>query len=166
MALCAEGQTVSSSLTSHELLTQVLLAVFRVNGRLLQKGDEMVAPLGLTSARWQILGALALANEARTAPEIGGAMGITRQAAQKQLNLLLGEGLVDLQPNPRHQRSPLYILTAAGDTLFSKAMTLNTAWTKRLVASMSKSDVGVALDVLDQLHERLGGAVPQEKELK
>ena len=34
------------------ILTEIMLTVFRVNGRLLEKGDQLVEPLNLTSARW------------------------------------------------------------------------------------------------------------------
>ena len=44
-----------------EALTDLVLAVFRLNGRLLTAGDRLVSDLGLTSARWQVLGAIALA---------------------------------------------------------------------------------------------------------
>jgi hypothetical protein len=40
--------------------TALILEVFRFNGRLLAAGDKLVANLGLTSARWQVLGAIAL----------------------------------------------------------------------------------------------------------
>ena len=45
------------------VFTEIMLAVFRVNGRLLEKGDQLVLPLSLTSARWQVLGAVALAGD-------------------------------------------------------------------------------------------------------
>ena len=41
-------------------LTDVIIGVFRLNGALLVCGDALVADLGLTSARWQVLGAIAL----------------------------------------------------------------------------------------------------------
>ena len=148
---------------AHELLTEIMLAVFRVNGRLLAKGDEMVGPLGLTSARWQMLGALALAGQPLTAPQMADAMGVTRQAAQKQLNLLLDEGLVEMEPNPRHQRSPLCRLTAAGESVYARALALNTRWTKSLSASVPAADLEVALDVLVRLHQDLDGPVPRER---
>ena len=39
-------------------LTELVLTVFRVNGLLLDAGDRMTKDLGLTSARWQVMGAL------------------------------------------------------------------------------------------------------------
>jgi DNA-binding MarR family transcriptional regulator len=39
---------------------------------------------------------------------------VTRQGAQKQLNLLSEAQLVEVRPNPQHKRSPLYQLTGGG----------------------------------------------------
>src|SRR5262245_1707844 len=90
-----------------EVLTDVILLIFRVNGQLLAAGDRLVEHLQLTSARWQMLGAVALSPSLRTAPQLAAAMGVTRQGAQKQLNLLLDAGLLTAEPNPGHVRSPL-----------------------------------------------------------
>ena len=42
-------------------LTDVILDLFRVNSLLLMQGDRLVSDLGLTSARWQVLGAIVYA---------------------------------------------------------------------------------------------------------
>ena len=86
-------------------ISHIALTVFRLNGELLQWGDRLVEPLGLTSARWQMLGAVALADSPLSAPQVGQAMGVTRQGAQKQLNLLLDQGLLESRPNPAHKRA-------------------------------------------------------------
>ena len=97
-----------------QLLTEIVLLVFRVNGQLLAAGDRLVEGLGLTSARWQMLGAVALSDGPRTAPQLAAQMGMTRQAAQKQLDLLLDDGLVAAEVDPGHARSPLYVLAKKG----------------------------------------------------
>ena len=109
------------------LLTEIMLAIFRVNGRLLERGDQLVEPLNLSSARWQVLGAVALAGKPLSAPQIAEAMGITRQGAQKQLNKLALDGFFEQCLNPRHQRSPLYALTELGSRAFAEAMALEAA---------------------------------------
>lgn len=37
---------------------ELALTIFAANGRLVAAGNELVAPLGLTSAWWQVLAAL------------------------------------------------------------------------------------------------------------
>src|SRR5687768_12576510 len=62
-------------------LTQIVLAVFRLNGDFLAAADEIAAPAGLTAARWQVLGAVL--DAPRTVPEIARLMGLSRQGVQR-----------------------------------------------------------------------------------
>lgn len=144
-------------------ITDLTLTVFRLNGELLQWGDALVAPLGLTSARWQMLGAIALADTPLTAPQIAEAMGVTRQGAQKQLNLLLEQGLIASRANPVHQRSPLYVLTPRGHKLYAQADGLwlkqATALAERIPAAQVKAALAALQSILReaQLHPATGG---------
>lgn len=103
-----------------DALSELTLTVFRLNGVLMQWGDSLARPLGLTSARWQMLGAIALAGKPLTAPQIAEAMGVSRQGAQKQLNVLEDAKLVAPRANPAHRRSPLYELTPLGRQQFDR----------------------------------------------
>lgn len=135
-------------------VTQLVLRVFRLNGVLLHWGDQLVAPLGLTSARWQMLGAIALAGTPLTAPQIAEAMGVTRQGAQKQLNMLLEQGLVEARPNPAHRRSPLYVLTPQGLALYRQADALWAAQAVELAALIPSAQAHAATGTLEtMLHE-------------
>ncbi len=144
------------------VLTDIMLAVFRVHGRLLEKGDELVRPLRLTSARWQVLGAVALAGSPRSAPQIAVSMGMTRQGAQKQLNALVREGFFEQRPNPRHERSPLYALTALGLRAYAEAMALEVVWARALGQGLPLQDLKQTLRTLDTLYEGLDFPVPKK----
>lgn len=143
-----------------KLLAEIMVLVFRLNGRLLEQGDRLVAGLNLTSARWQVLGALALAGRALTAPQIADAMGITRQGAQKQLNLLMDEGLLERRPNPSHGRSQLYVLTEAGACAFTAADQLCDRWAADLGQVFPHDTLRATWSVLDQLLARLDRPLP------
>ena len=140
---------------SIETLTEIILTVFRLNSQLLEQGDQLVNPLGLTSARWQVLGAIAMAGEPQTAPQIALAMGVTRQGVQKQLNLAVTELLIESHPNPRHQRSPLYLLSAEGQAGYDAAMSLQRVWAKSLGQGLTQSELQSAQQVLVALEHRL-----------
>ena len=144
------------------ILTDIMLTVFRVNGRLLEKGDQLVEPLNLTSARWQVLGAAALAGKPLSAPQIAEAMGITRQGAQKQLNKLEEDGFFEQSLNPRHLRSPLYSLTELGSRTFAKVMALEAVWANGLVASLPLQDLKNTLQTLNAVYKRLDSPVPKK----
>jgi DNA-binding MarR family transcriptional regulator len=137
-----------------------MLAVFRINGRLLEKGDQLVEPLRLTSSRWQVLGAVALAGKPLTAPQIADAMGITRQGSQKQLNRMVEEGFLGRMPNPSHERSPLYELTQRGREAFDAAMTRHTAWANRLAEGLTGADLDKTLQTLEFFYRQLDMPLP------
>jgi DNA-binding MarR family transcriptional regulator len=143
-----------------KLLADVMVLVFRLNGRLLERGDRLVEGLNLTSARWQVLGALSLAGQPLTAPQIADAMGITRQGAQKQLNLLTDEGLLERRPNPSHERSPIYVLTDAGARAFAEADRLCDLWAADLGQVFSEEALHTTETVLAELLARLNRPLP------
>jgi DNA-binding MarR family transcriptional regulator len=136
-------------------LTGVVLAIFRSNGCLLEAGDGLVKDLGLTSARWQVMGALALADGPMTTPKIASAMGLTRQGVQKQLNVLVSEKFLDQIDNPKHKRSPVYVLSNLGKKTYAAANAKWVRWASQLNRVFSPGDLEVALRVLNQLNKGL-----------
>jgi len=139
----------------HQALTELALAIFRANGALIARGDVLVEGVGLTSARWQVLGALALAGRKLTVPEIARSMGLTRQGIQKQVNLLIGDGLVSTRDNPTHERSPLVELTVAGRAAYSRAEQRWAIEAACLAKGRSLGALKSAVRELDELTERL-----------
>lgn len=97
-----------------QTMSQLVLGIFRLNGQISAWGDRFAAGSALTTARWQVLGAIGSSDNPPTAPQIGERMGISRQGVQKQLNLLLEEKLIETRDNAAHKRSPGYVLSPAG----------------------------------------------------
>lgn len=91
-----------------EAATELVLRVFRANGVLLAAGDRLAAEQGLTSARWQVLGALALAGRPLTVAQIARRMGLTRQSVQASVDRLRRATLLEADENPDHRRSPAH----------------------------------------------------------
>ena len=102
-----------------DAVTDLVLEVFRLNGELIAMGDAMVAEIGLTSARWQVLGAIALSNTPLPIAQIARNMGLTRQAVQRVANELEAEGFVRFAPNPHHQRAKYVLLTRKGEAAYA-----------------------------------------------
>lgn len=86
-------------------VTELVVLVFQLNGRLLEAAERMAGTAGLTAARWQVLGGVL--DEPRTVSEIARRMGLTRQAVQRIANVLVAEGFADWGPNPAHRRAKL-----------------------------------------------------------
>ena len=133
------------------LVSETVVAVFSANGRMVEWGDAFAAPFGLTSARWQILGGIGWSAQKPTAPQIAERMGVSRQGAQKQLNLLVDDGLIEKLANPAHRRSPFYRLTARGAALLGQ---VNSAWEAHVQAispHLPSADLQTTLRVLGVL---------------
>ncbi len=137
------------------LFTEIVLKVFRLNGCFLATGDKLVQPLELTSAKWQVMGAVALAGEPLTAPHIAEAMGITRQGVQKQVNALVASGIMVLQQNPDHKRSPRIALSEKGKQLYDQVDDLNSNWSQSMAEGLSNEALQVTLQTLEIIHSRL-----------
>ena len=68
-----------------EALTNLMLDLFRLTSRL-PVGDESAAGLGLTSARWQILGAITSAEHPQPVAWLARDLGANRQNVQRIVN--------------------------------------------------------------------------------
>lgn len=138
-----------------EVATRVILATFRANGLLVLAGDLLAAGEGLTSARWQVLGAVALAKRPLTVPQIARRMGLTRQSVHATINRLAADGLVESTPNADHQRSPLIRLTRLGQARYRAMQRRQSAWVDQLVDGLSTADLETTARVLGELCQRL-----------
>ena len=137
------------------VITDLVLETFRLNGRLLASGDALVADLGLTSARWQVIGAMALSPVPLSVAQIARNMGLTRQAVQRLANEMEADGLMRFAPNPHHQRAKLVLLTAAGKSAFAAAMKRQGAWASDLGAGLDPRKVAAAVATLRSVRQRL-----------
>jgi DNA-binding MarR family transcriptional regulator len=147
-----------------EAATQVILSAFKTNGLLLSAGDSLAAAEGLTATRWQVLGAVFLADRPLTVPQIARRMGLTRQSVHATVKRLVGDGLVELLPNEDHRRSSLVRLTEAGTTRYASIDRRQAAWVNELAAGMRGSDLEIAAGVLGELSRRLESANARRKE--
>jgi DNA-binding MarR family transcriptional regulator len=138
-----------------DALSDLIVEIFRINGRLLAAGDRLVADLGLTSARWQVIGAIALAGHPQTVPAVARTMGLTRQAVQRLINELMADGLVEARPNPGHRRARLFSLTNAGASAFEAATARQAPWAEALAAGRSAAEIVAAEATLRALRDRL-----------
>jgi DNA-binding MarR family transcriptional regulator len=134
-------------------LTDLVLEVFRLNGRLLAAGDRMTRPVGQTSARWQVLGAID--PEPRTVSGIARIMGLARQSVQRTADRLQAEGLVSYVDNPAHRRAKLVALTTRGRSVLDAITQRQVVWANDLGARLGEADVRRALRVIHAFREVL-----------
>ena len=138
-----------------DALTGLILDLFRLNSLLLTAGDRLVAPLRLTSARWQILGAIAYAERPEPVAWLARGLGANRKNVQRIINDLHSEGLVAFEANPHHRRAQLIVLTDKGRQTFEAAMRLQVPWVNGLADGFSVKDIGAARRFVTALRKRL-----------
>ncbi|MBR0744184.1 winged helix-turn-helix transcriptional regulator [Bradyrhizobium japonicum] len=140
-----------------EALTGLILDLFRANSLLLTAGDRLVASLGLTSARWQILGAIADAERPEPVAWLARNLGANRQNVQRIVNDLARDGLVVFEVNPHHRRAQLVVLTDKGRQVYDAAGRLQVPWVNGLSDGLSVKEIEIAHRVIGALRDRLEG---------
>jgi DNA-binding MarR family transcriptional regulator len=132
-----------------ELLSRAALTAFRLNGQFLGLAEQLARPVGLTAARWQVLGAVL--REPLTVAGIARAMGITRQSVQRLADLLEAEGLAEYVPNPSHRRAKLLRPTEAGYNAVRAIDPAHAVAARRLAAELGPDELARAVDALTAL---------------
>jgi DNA-binding MarR family transcriptional regulator len=131
------------------LLTEVIMTTFRLNGRLLEVAQRLAAEGGITAAWWQVLGGTL--DQPRTVAEIGRRMGLTRQAVQRNADLLVDRGLAEYRRNPNHRRANLLACTEAGYWAIRRIALAQHPWANRIGAEVGAADLEHALTTMQRL---------------
>ncbi len=138
-----------------EALTGLMLDLFRVNSLILMAGDRLVSRLGLTSARWQILGTIVAAERPQPVAWLARDLGANRQNVQRIVNDLHKQGFVTFETNPHHRRAQLIVPTEKGRQTFDAAMRLQAPWINDLSEGLSVTDTETVGRVMTALRKKL-----------
>ena len=137
--------------------TELILETFRLNGDLIEAGDKLISDLGLTSARWQVLGGLM--DGPITVAEIARRMGLSRQNVQRIANRLKQDGFIDTSPNPAHRRAKLYFLTNFGMESMQEVTKRQERWVNQMSKDMElvgiRQTVSMMIDCRQQVQKSL-----------
>ena len=139
-------------------LTDLVLDLFSLNKSMLAAGDRLVAGLGLTSARWEVLGTIVAADQPRPVAWLARDKGGNRQNVQRIVNDLEKAGLVALEPNPHHKRAQLVVPTDKGRQMFDAAMRLQAPWVNELSEGLQIEDIETTRRVMAALLHKLDGS--------
>src|SRR6202789_2763181 len=127
-----------------ETVVALILSVFRLNGQLIDAGNRLVLDIGLTSAWWQVLGALDLSPVPLPVAHIARNMGLSRQSVQRVADLLAEKGMVRFEANPHHQRAKLVVLTSRGRAAVRDAEQRQRPWARELMTGLSVERISAA----------------------
>ncbi|HMN43798.1 MAG TPA: MarR family transcriptional regulator [Povalibacter sp.] len=142
------------------LITEIVLEYFRTNGRLIAWGDAITKDIGLTSARWQVMAAIAAMPHDVTVSIIARLMGLQRQSVQRVVDLLAADKYVELEENPHHKKAKVVKLTPAGAQLYKEVMRREIKWANSIAISLKEHDLEAILKFMRHLRAKIGDAGP------
>lgn len=141
-----------------------MLELFRLNSRLITAGDRLVAPLGLTSARWQILGTISKGEHPQPVAWLARNLGANRQNVQRIVNDLEKEGLLAFETNPNHRRAQLVVLTIKGSQAYAAAMALQIPWINSLADGIALDDIKAMQRTMASLRQKLDPGTEEDEQ--
>lgn len=139
--------------SDQELLSTAALAVFRLNGQMLELAEHLARPVGLTAAWWQVLGAVL--GEPLSVAGVARRMGITRQSVQRIADLLVDRGLAAYLDNPAHRTAKLLAPTSAGRSAVQRIAPSHAAFAERLSTHVGHDELVRICDSLTELSDAL-----------
>ncbi len=131
------------------VIVELTRAIFHLNGLLLEVGNQLTAPVGLSSARWQILGIVEHGPE--PVANIARIWGLTRQGVQQTADALCDDGFTEYLENPHHRRAKLVSITKKGTKALEYIRTRQAIWANSIGEQSRFQDLHAALSHLRTL---------------
>jgi DNA-binding MarR family transcriptional regulator len=141
--------------TTTDAMVELIGESFRLNSRLQTTADRMARDAGLTGTRWQVLNAIAQATRPATISDIARWMGLARQSVQQVANSLAKDDLIAYQPNPKHQRASLVVVTKKAVKLLEQLDEQRYAWARTVATTLPVADIKVTREILRAVREQL-----------
>ena len=133
------------------LFLDLVLSLFRLNGLLIAEGDAMTKQLGLTHARWKVIGAIALSSAGLTVPGIARVLGQSRQAVQRITDVMVEDGILAYTENPKHKRSALVTLSEQGKDTYNMLREVQDPWAIENTEDIPIEELEVTLRLVRRL---------------
>ena len=141
----------SVHISKRMLFLDLVLSIFRLNGLLIAEGDAMTEKLGLTHARWKVIGAVALSRNGLTVPGIARVLGQSRQAVQRITDVMASDGLLEYSSNPKHKRSVLVLLSDQGKEVYNTLRDVQDPWAMDATGEIPAEELETALRLIQRL---------------
>lgn len=145
----------SSELPANEIFTKIVLEVFRLNGALLHDGNKITQSSGLTSSRWQVMGAIEEADKSLSVSQIANRMGLSRQSVQRIVNSLKKNNMVSLKDNIKHKQARVVELTVEGKESLKQVNKIQFSWATEMSSEIKPEELTQALKTLGRLRKKL-----------
>jgi DNA-binding MarR family transcriptional regulator len=138
------------------LFNDVLTEVFRLRARLLESAEAVAASVGLTSARWLVLGAVA--EMPKPAAQVARDLGLTRQSVQEIVDAMARDGQLELHDNPHHKRARLIVPTTKARRALDTLKPRQSQFAALMGAPHSVEELQTTIEVLRKTRRSLEGS--------
>jgi DNA-binding MarR family transcriptional regulator len=132
-----------------DVLTDVIIATFQLDGRLMDIARRLAREGGITATEWRVLGGVLDASH--SVAEIARLMGMTRQGVQRFADQLVGRGLAEYRPNPAHRRAKLLACTDAGHWAIRQIALAQRPWADRIGGQIGAAELTETLTTIRRL---------------
>ena len=136
------------------IYTEIVLEIFKLSGLLVTEGDALTEDVGLSSARWKVLGALVLSDTSMTVPQIAHSMGQSRQSVQRLTDAMELDGILEYRNNPFHKKAKLVTVSEKGKKIYELLEQKQIPWANSAAKGMNTSDLEATLSVLRKMTQR------------
>jgi DNA-binding MarR family transcriptional regulator len=133
------------------VFTDVIVEVFRTKVAMLDAAERLTRPVGLTSARWQVLGVVE--HEPAPVAHIARIVGLTRQSVQQTADAMEQDGLIKYRENPHHRRAKLVAITPKARAALDYLRPRQLAWANLMGGRQTLDALQAALAVLRRTRE-------------
>jgi DNA-binding MarR family transcriptional regulator len=137
----------------NEALSHLVWDILQAANHLIEAGNRLSAPFGLTAARWQVLGVIV--QEPATVADVARHLSQTRQGVQRLADDMVRDELATFSSNPRHARAKLLAPTAQGVESYRKLMKEQAKWMESLSTKMQVKEIAAARSLLAALSSAL-----------
>jgi DNA-binding MarR family transcriptional regulator len=132
-----------------DVLTDVIIATFQLDGRLMDIARRLARTGGITATEWRVLGGVL--DEPHSVAEIARLMGMTRQGVQRVADQLVDRGLAEYRANPAHRRAKLLACAEAGHRAIRQIALAQRPWADRIGRQIGVAELSETLTTIRQL---------------
>jgi DNA-binding MarR family transcriptional regulator len=147
--------------TKARTLIALLDAVRGTNGNATAGLDVVLGGSPLTVSRFTVLRVVVQQPAPLTVPMVARVLAVSRQAVQRLVIGLAGDGVIELHRNPHHVKAPLISITAEGRRLFEKYEARYIEWISSIAPELTPEEVEIATRVLLRLQWLISRSNPE-----
>lgn len=130
--------------------------MFIIHNMMMRIGDRLVAPLGLTSSRWLLLGAVANRPEPPMLSDLSGDALLSLQNVSRMVACMEEDGLLERFTKPGMGRATFVRVTDRGHEIHARTKVQGQRFAEAFLMSMNPSDIDRMESDLDRLIGNLG----------